>query len=34
MDQIDESGRLRPKEQFRRAPNLEEALANPVPKTW
>jgi catechol 2,3-dioxygenase-like lactoylglutathione lyase family enzyme len=34
IDQIDESGRLRPKEQFRRAGNLEEAIANPVPKTW
>lgn len=34
MDQIDESGRLRPAEQFRRAKSLEEAVANPVQKTW
>lgn len=34
MDQIDETGRLRPKEQFRRTNSIEEALANPVPKTW
>jgi catechol 2,3-dioxygenase len=34
MDQIDDSGRLRPKEQFRRAKSLEEAIANPVRETW
>lgn len=34
MDQIGESGRLRPAEQFRRAKSLEEALANPVQETW
>lgn len=34
MDQIDESNRLRPKEQFIRAATLEEALAHPVPKIW
>lgn len=34
MDQIDESGRVRPAEQFRRAKSLEEAIANPVPETW
>jgi catechol 2,3-dioxygenase len=34
MDQIDESGRLRPKELFRRAKSLEEAIENPVSETW
>lgn len=34
MDQIDESGRLRPAEQFRRCGSLEEAKANPVPAKW
>jgi catechol 2,3-dioxygenase-like lactoylglutathione lyase family enzyme len=34
MDQIDETGRLRPQEQFRRAKGLEEAIANPVPEKW
>lgn len=34
MDQIDESGRLRPAEQFRRVNSLEEAIASPVPETW
>ena len=34
MDQVDESGRLRPKEQFHRTKNLEDAIANPVPKAW
>ena len=34
MDQIDESGRLRPKEQFRRTNSLDEAIANPVQKNW
>jgi catechol 2,3-dioxygenase-like lactoylglutathione lyase family enzyme len=34
MDQVDETGRLRPHGQFIRANNLEEALANPVPAKW
>ncbi len=34
MDQIDETGRLRPAEQFKRAKGLEEAIANPVQETW
>ncbi len=34
MDQVDESGRLRPPEQFRRVKSLEEARDNPVPKKW
>ena len=34
MDQIDDSGRLRPKELFRRASSLEEAVENPVSETW
>ena len=34
MDQIDETGRLRPADQFRRASNLDEAIANPLPETW
>ncbi len=34
MDQIDETGRLRPKSQFRPASTLDEAIANPVPKVW
>ena len=34
MDQIDETGRLRPQEQFRRAPNLDQAIADPLPETW
>ena len=34
MDQIDETGRLRPEEQFIRANSLDEAIAKPVPKTW
>jgi len=34
MDQIGEDGRLRPKEHFHRTSNLEDAIANPVPKTW
>ncbi len=32
MDQVDESGKLRPPELFRRAKSLDEAIANPVPK--
>lgn len=34
MDQVDESGRLRPPEQFRRVKSLEEARDNPVPEKW
>lgn len=34
MDQIDASGRLRPKEQFIRANNLDDAIARPVPSKW
>ena len=34
MDQIDDSGRLRPQEQFRRVKSLEEARDNPVPEKW
>lgn len=34
MDQIGPDGRLRPPEQFRKFNPLEEALANPVQKTW
>ena len=34
MDQIDETGRLRPPDQFRRAKSLDEAIANPLPETW
>lgn len=34
MDQIDESGRLRPKEQFIPKSSLAEAIANPVPAKW
>jgi catechol 2,3-dioxygenase-like lactoylglutathione lyase family enzyme len=34
MDQVDDSGRLRPADQFRRAGSLEEAIANPVQETW
>jgi len=34
MDQLDSSGRLRPKERFRPANTLAEALANPVSETW
>lgn len=34
MDQIDETGRLRPKSQFRPASSLAEAIANPVPERW
>ncbi|HEY4134083.1 MAG TPA: VOC family protein [Alphaproteobacteria bacterium] len=34
MDQIEATGRLRPKTQFIRANNLEDALANPVPTVW
>jgi catechol 2,3-dioxygenase-like lactoylglutathione lyase family enzyme len=34
LDQIDESGRVRPKEQFHPTTTLEEAKANPLPKKW
>ena len=34
LDQIDESGRVRPKEQFHPTTTLEEAKAHPMPKTW
>jgi len=34
MDQIDESGRLRPKEQFYPVNSLAEAIAHPVPQKW
>jgi catechol 2,3-dioxygenase len=34
MDQIGPDGRMRPPEQFRRANPLEDAIANPLPKTW
>ncbi len=33
MDQIGEDGRLRPEDQFRRAPTLADAIATPLPKT-
>ena len=34
MDQIGPDGRSRPKEQWRRAKSLEEAVANPLPTSW
>jgi hypothetical protein len=34
MDQIDESGKTRPAEQFRPAPSLEDAVAQPLPLRW
>jgi catechol 2,3-dioxygenase-like lactoylglutathione lyase family enzyme len=34
MDQIGTDGRSRPAEQFGRVDSLEEAIANPVPKSW
>ncbi len=34
LDQIDETGRRRPPEQFGRVQSLEEAIENPVPKSW
>ncbi len=34
MDQVGEDGRLRPEGQFRRAGTLDEAIANPLPKSW
>lgn len=34
LDQISDSGRKRPAEQFNRVRSLEEAIENPVPQTW
>ncbi len=34
MDQIDDTGRLRPEEQVHRVKTLEDAIDNPLPKTW
>lgn len=34
MDQIEQTGRTRPPEQFSRATSLEEAIDNPVPEKW
>jgi len=34
MDQVDQSGRTRPADQFRRADSVEEAIAKPLPKRW
>ena len=34
MDQIGDSGRLRPEEQFHRVKTLEEVVANPLPTSW
>ena len=34
LDQIDKSGRVRPKEHWNRVSSLEEAIANPVPESW
>jgi catechol 2,3-dioxygenase-like lactoylglutathione lyase family enzyme len=34
MDQVDDIHGARPKEQFHRVKSLEDAIANPVPKTW
>lgn len=34
MDQIDETGRSRPAEQYHRVQSLEDAVANPLPETW
>lgn len=34
MDQIDENGRPRPADQFRRATSLEQAVAEPLKPTW
>ena len=34
MDQIDVSGRIRPRSQWVRAKTLDEAIAKPVTKTW
>ncbi len=34
MDKVNEKGEVRPEHQFHRATSLEEAVANPLPKTW
>ncbi len=34
MDQIDETGRLRPEDQFHRVGSLEDARDNPLPEKW
>jgi catechol 2,3-dioxygenase len=34
VDQIGDDGRVRPAEQHSRAKSLDEAIANPVPKSW
>jgi len=34
MDQIGDAQRSRPADQFRRVKSLEDAVANPLPKTW
>ena len=34
IDQVDESGKIRPSSHYRRADTLEEAIANPVPERW
>lgn len=34
MDQVDETGRTRPEEQFHRVGTLEEARDNPLPEKW
>ena len=34
MDQTPEDGRSRPSVQWRRAPTLEDAVANPLPERW
>jgi catechol 2,3-dioxygenase-like lactoylglutathione lyase family enzyme len=34
MDQVGESGRIRPRSQWIRADTLEEAIAKPLAKTW
>jgi catechol 2,3-dioxygenase-like lactoylglutathione lyase family enzyme len=34
LDQIDASGRIRPRSQWIRAKSLDDAIARPVPKKW
>ncbi len=34
MDQVEADGRLRPESHFNRTNSLDEAIAQPVPKTW
>ena len=34
MDQVGEGGRARPAEQFKRVKTLEDAVANPLEKSW